>query len=352
METPGMVGGKYPKGTRHCLTLKELEANVPSKVLLQCYSCLMLNKPSLRELVRKYGQIQWGQTTNTTNNNSNTTNNSSKHHPHHSEDANTNASTPKTTANISSTTTNKHVVSAEATSAAAASKNSNMQVTKTISGDTKLPAKQPKKRRNNTFSSANVSNTRENTRVTGELAAAAAAVDMDRARTITTFSTVQILRSLAVCLKTIPAKKAALQWAEQQLMTDSNGQDPHRLLGQWKQYFQKLELKATVVSRKKTRTKMSKQTKKERHLLKKKELKEYFIEGQEIERNILENHFDMTTRSVYEPPYRRGGGTESQDGGGSGSGSGGEDELASTMYPDDFEDDDEDHQASWSFVTS
>ena len=135
-------------------------------------------------------------------------------------------------------------------------------------------------------------------------------------------------------------------------MTDSNGQDPHRLLGQWKQYFQKLELKATVVSRKKTRTKMSKQTKKERHLLKKKELKEYFIEGQEIERNILENHFDMTTRSVYEPPYRRGGGTESQDGGGSGSGSGGEDELASTMYPDDFEDDDEDHQASWSFVTS
>ena len=317
--TRTMIGGIYPVGSQRCLTLKELEANVPPKVLLQCYSCLMLNKPTVRDLIREYGKIYWGDSAAT-------------------------PFSPKLTP--SSTTT------------APAAANS-MHATKSISGEKIPPPKQRKKRRQVTHemikhnkkngSSAESKNdtkqSRSPTKKSPHKTTNNKHTTAPAAPSSLRFSTVQILRSLAVCLKTIPAKKAALQWAEQQLITDNNGTDPHRLLRQWKQHFQKLELKATVATRRQERKKIPKQKRKDQVRTKKIEMKAYYNKGQLIEQHMLENNFDMTTRSVYEP---RTSSTSSRRGV-EGERRSGSDEDSDSMYPDDFDDDGDE---TWSFVTS
>ena len=279
--TMKMIGGQYPLGGRRCLTLKELEESVPSNVLLECYSCLTLQKPSIREIVKKYGKTVWGQPT-------------TKNSFGESKDVtNTSKSIPKSENSSRSEKISKV--------------SKNVKITKTISGDKVIPPKRPQKRRNNLPNSRSANSTRKKIDITVELEPAVHAVEsINKVATgcSITFSTVQMLRSLAVCLKTIAAKKAALLWAEHQLAEETDGaasNQSHRLLRQWKQHFQKLELKDKVASRKQERKKLSKQAKRDKRRLRKKEMQKYFSLGQQNEMLLLKN-FDMKTRSVYEPP--------------------------------------------------
>jgi hypothetical protein len=159
-----------------------------------------------------------------------------------------------------------------------------------------------------------------------------------------------MLRSLAVCLKTLPAKKAALQWAEQQLQADNNGTDRHRLLGQWKKHFQEFELKATVAARKKERAKVPKQKRKDRLNARKKENILLFQQGQAVEKELLEKNFDMRSRRVFEPRASASRGDEANsfqlDDGDDDDDDMTEGSDPSLVYPDDFEDDaNEDEEA-------
>ena len=75
---PQLVGGVYPVGDKRCVSLQELEASVPAHILLQFISSVFINKPTVRELIRRHGRIVWGmaasnQTTSSASSSSTTT---------------------------------------------------------------------------------------------------------------------------------------------------------------------------------------------------------------------------------------------------------------------------------------
>ena len=298
------AGDVFPIGGRRCLSLQELEEYVPAKVLLQCYSCLTLHKPSLSHLVRSYGKVEWG---------------TKKQHASSSESTKPVdkkvASAPKGTRSktadkgLTKTRKKRRLGTHEMVSAG-----------RGVSlGPLRPESKQKSSKTNNSSTSASSSTS--------------SSLEM--------FSTIQILRSLAVCLKTMPAKKAALQWAEQQLQADNNGTDRHRrLLGQWKKHYQELELKATVATRKKERAKISKQKRKDQINARKKRDKLFFQQGQTIEKELLEKNFDMTARVVFNGSRNDDNHlflTQLDDN---------DDDMTvnhSLMYPDDFEDEEDEN---------
>ena len=345
--TRKMVGGVYPMGNRQCLTLHELETHVPPKVLLQCYSCLMVHKPSMRELIRLYGKVQWGNpnkeieemnrdlierkkkksstfqppapglsntNTNSTTNNIKTTTSSvsgGKHAPkqrkkrrkgtHEMISNGTRSRQPSNNIKDKRNIVNKNMDQSNNNN------NNNNNDDKTMQNETNTT---------NTNTN-NITNTRNTNTTTSSTTTTPIQIP---------FSTIQILRSLAVCLKTIPAKKAALQWAEHQLTIQSNGKiDPHRLLGQWKQHYQKLELKAIVASRRKERRKLPKQKRKDKIRIKKQEQQQYYDKGKEMEREMLSmgGAFDMGSRVDFRTLISNDDNDDKED--------------PESMYPDDFE---------------
>ena len=351
--TRNMIGGICPVGSRQCLTLEELETHVPPHILLQCYSCITLHKPSIRDLVRLYGQVQWGnlESTNEIINSHQSAggkNNSTQH---------ASSGDSKLRRNNQQ---NQYVAVINAKNGGNKKRKKRRKGTHEM---VSLGTKSSRKPRD-TASSKDAGCDKNAT------ATPTATTTNNNSTTTTTtqltkpFSTVQILRSLAVALQTIPAKKAALQWAEQQLHVQSNGADPHRLLGQWKQHFQRLELKATVASRKKERRKLPKQKRKDRARARKMETKKHYESGKEIERDLLERNFDMTSRVVYRPPMRQQQ-QQQQQRGNVQENSDSSDSDSEMMYQDDFEEDEDRKEGddkdeiddvdwenrSWSFMT-
>ena len=291
------VGGVFPIGGRRCLSLQELEEYVPAKILLQCYSCLTLHKPSLSHLVRSYGKVEWG----TKKQHASSSSESTK--PVDKKVASAPKGTRSKTADNGLTKTRKkrRLGTHEMVSAGRGGGG----------GGGSLGPPNPESKQKSSKKTINSS--------TSASSSTSSSLEM--------FSTIQILRSLAVCLKTMPAKKAALQWAEQQLQADNNGTDRHRrLLGQWKKHYQELELKATVATRKKERAKVSKQKRKNQINARKKRDKLFFQQGQTIEKELLEKNFDMTSRVVF-----NGGGSSRND----------DDNVFLTQLDDDDDDDDD-----------
>jgi len=193
-----LVGGVYPVGDKRCVSLQELEASVPASILLQFISSVFINKPTVRELIRRHGRMAWG--------------------------------TAASNQISSSSSRKQHIKITPVVQLGGVSSN-------ILSG-------------------------------------------------VGSFSTVQILRSLAVCLKPLKAKKAAIEWAEQYALENDVGDHELKMIRQWKQQYSVHEIKTTVHERR-TRLSTSEHKRKEirSELLKMK--RQYFAEGQKLEASLL-----------------------------------------------------------------
>lgn len=113
------------------------------------------------------------------------------------------------------------------------------------------------------------------------------------------FSTVQVIRSLVVALDGVPAKKAALAWAEEVALTADDKPEAQRLLRKWKLKLQRLETVDTVRKRKE-RSKRG-PTKKERRKMARAQVKV----GAELERQLLAD-MEAAVAASFEPVVERG----------------------------------------------
>ena len=100
------------------------------------------------------------------------------------------------------------------------------------------------------------------------------------------FSTIQILRSLVVCLRPLKAKKAAIEWAEQRALENDLGDGQHKMIRRWKQQYSAHEIKTTVRERR-TRLSVSEHKRKETKSQVYKAKRQYFAEGQKLEESLL-----------------------------------------------------------------
>ena len=216
---------------RPCLTLAELEGCVPPRVLLQFVSCIFIQKPTIRDLVRLYGKVKW--------------------------------------------------------------------VTRQPSiGGGKYTAVKPEGCTSDLRSG-------ETTNADGVLLA-------NFSETTQIYSTIELLRSLSVALQSLPAKKAALHWAEQQLFDETNTEhSPYKLLISWKLAYQKMELRANVVKRRQGGPRSRKLRRKVLRHQQRERKQQAFREGQRMESEMIEmmrlriNHEDTENvlSTVREVPF-------------------------------------------------
>lgn len=212
---PQLVGGVYPVGDKRCVSLQELEASVPAHILLQFISSVFINKPTVRELIRRHGRTVWGM-----------------------------AASNQTTSSASSSSTTTSSLSSQRKKL---SREHHIKMTPVM-----------------------------------QLEGASSNIVLD----VGAFSTVQILRSLVVCLRPLKAKKAAIEWAEQYTLENDVGDHEKRMIRQWKQQYCALEIKMTVHERR-TRLSNSEHKRKEIRSELSKVKRQYFAEGQKLEESLL-----------------------------------------------------------------
>lgn len=207
----------YHTGGKRCASLQEIEAAVPAPQLFHFISCIFIFKPSVRELVRRYGLIAWS--------------------PSVVEESLLEASQAKSIASTSK---------------------SNRKAKKTIKITPVLK-----------LATSSVGDTAEN--------------EMHEK---STFSTIQILRSLVVHLKPLQAKKASLDWAEQYVQESDTGDTEDRLLRQMKHQYNNLLIKSNVCERK-ARSSTSDHKRREIRRQMRQEKRNCFEEGRKLEESFL-----------------------------------------------------------------
>ena len=263
----------YLIGDKRCVSLRELEESVPAHVLIKFISCVFINRPTVRELVRQHGKTAWG-----------------------SSAGNQADTGPK---NSSSSATSS-------SSSSAAERNSSSS-----------------RRKRQAVSTSNGKKTSKNSqpiKIAPVVQLGAASFDRILPN-VGLFSSLQILRSLAVCLKPLAAKKASIEWAEQYALENDVSDDVHKMIRKWKQKYSALEIKSKVHERR-TRLSMSELKIKEIKKKQKQEWQKFFAEGQKLEESLLGRVEFKGSCANYDSPT-------------SGNNDGGAEEDSS--YSDDFE---------------
>ena len=123
----------------------------------------------------------------------------------------------------------------------------------------------------------------------GEISKIDGVIVATHSETAEIYSTVELLRSLSVALQSLPAKKAALHWAEQQLFEETKAEhSPYKLLLSWKLAYQKMELRANVVKRRQGGPRSRKLRRKVLRHQHREQKQQAYREGQRMESEIIE----------------------------------------------------------------